>query len=206
MKEFISKNKLIIFIFVLIVILFGFIFLNRSNNKEQKSLSIQKPTPFLDQEAKKNLYPVIRVIDGDTIMVDVDGVRETVRLIGIDTPEVVDPRKPVQCFGKEASNKAKEILNGKRVFLEKDPTQGERDKYKRLLRFVFLEDGTNLNKLMIQEGYAHEYTHKSSPYKYQQEFIKAEKEARKNKRGLWADDACKNSFTTPINTQNHKGT
>ncbi len=119
----------------------------------------------------------------------IDGKKETLRLIGIDTPETVDPRKPVQCFGKEASAKAKSLLSGKSVRLEADPTQGERDKYQRLLRYVFLEDGTNFDKLMISEGYAHEYTY-NTPYKYQSEFKQAQKEAEASKVGLWADNAC----------------
>lgn len=135
------------------------------------------------------LYPVVKVIDGDTIVVRIDGKDETVRLVGIDTPETVDPRKPVECFGKEASSRAKELLGGKKVRLGVDATQGERGKYGRLLRYVFLEDGTFLNLLMIREGYAHEYTYQT-PYQYQTKFKQAQQEARENGRGLWAKDAC----------------
>ena len=70
-----------------------------------------------------------------------------------------------------------------------DDTQGDRDKYGRLLRYVFLEDGTNFDKLMIEEGYGHEYTY-DIPYMFQSEFQQAEADAQANKRGLWADDAC----------------
>jgi micrococcal nuclease len=136
------------------------------------------------------LYLVKAVVDGDTVKVEIDGKTETLRLIGLDTPETVDPRKPVQCFGREASNKAKEILDGKRVKLEADITQGERDKYGRLLRYLFLEDGALFNKLMIADGYAHEYTYQSNPYKYQKEFKEAERYARENKKGLWSASAC----------------
>ena len=136
-----------------------------------------------------DLFLVSTVVDGDTIKVNINGTVETLRLIGIDTPETVDPRKPVQCFGREASNKAKELLTGKNVRLEADPTQGERDSYNRLLRYVFFSDGESFNKLMISQGYAHEYTH-NLPYKYQAEFNEAEKYARENKLGLWADDTC----------------
>lgn len=156
------------------------------------SSTFASTTPTRSGETLK----VVKVIDGDTINVDLNGKIETLRLIGIDTPETVDPRKPVQCFGIEASNKAKEVLNGQSVRLEADNTQGERDKYGRLLRYIFLLDGTNFNKMMISEGYAHEYTYQSNPYKYQVEFKQAEGEARENKRGLWADNAC-----TGISTQ-----
>lgn len=133
---------------------------------------------------------VIYVVDGDTIRVLIDSKEDTVRLIGIDSPEVLDEKKPVQCFGKEASNKAKEVLTGKIITLESDLTQGDRDEYGRLLRYVFLADGTNFNKFMISEGYAREYTFKGNSYGYQSEFKNAEKEAQKNKKGLWADDIC----------------
>jgi hypothetical protein len=111
----------------------------------------------------------------------------------------------VQCFGLEASNKAKEILNKNKVALQADPTQGERDKYNRLLRYVWLEDGTFFNKMMISEGYAFEYTY-NTPYKYQSEFKQAEMEARIAKKGLWSDEACnarketKKENLYPINT------
>lgn len=146
---------------------------------------------FNDEQPKQQLYSVVKVIDGDTIAVKINGVNEVLRLIGINTPETVDPREPVECFGQEASNKAKELLNGERVGLENDSAQGERDKYDRLLRYVFLEDGTNFNKLMISEGYAYEYAY-SVPCKYQNEFKQAEQFARENKRGFWADGACDN--------------
>lgn len=136
------------------------------------------------------LHDVASVVDGDTLKVAIDGKEETLRLIGMNTPETVDPRRPVQCFGREASNKAKELLSGKKINLEADPTQGERDKYGRLLRYVFLEDGTNFNQLMIAQGYAHEYTYDSNPYKYQKEFKEAEKAARADQKGLWSKDTC----------------
>ena len=129
---------------------------------------------------------VLRVIDGDTIEVSLNGKEETVRLIGIDALEVIDPRKAVECFGKEASDKAKEVLNGKTITLESDPAQGNRDKYGRLLRYVFINE-LNINKLMISEGYAHEYTYQNNPYKYQLEFRNAQKKAKENKVGLWSD-------------------
>ena len=141
------------------------------------------------QITQAGLVKVVSVTDGDTIKVSIDGTTKTLRLIGIDTPETVDPRKPVQCFGKEASDKAKETLLNKMVRLESDPTQGDLDKYQRLLRYIFLEDGTFFNKMMIAEGYAHEYTY-DIPYKYQAEFKTAEKTAREAQLGLWNPATC----------------
>jgi len=153
------------------------------------------PVASLSQAPDATLYQVTQVVDGDTIKVLLNGQTETIRLIGLDTPETVDPRKAVQCFGQEASNKAKELLAGKQVALEADSTQGERDKYGRLLRYVFLEDRALFNKLMISEGYAHEYTYDSNPYKYQADFQAAEKEARENNRGLWSAETCAGDTT-----------
>lgn len=157
-------------------------------------------------EIPEGFSRVVRVVDGDTFVVEMgvpasatsSGVaRPKIRLIGLDTPEVVDPRKPVQCFGREASAKAKEILEGQALRLESDPTQGDRDKYGRLLRYAFLRDGTLFNKLMIEEGYGHEYTY-NIPYKYQKEFKDAQESAREAKKGLWADGVCEQKArTTP---------
>lgn len=140
----------------------------------------------------QELYEVVNVVDGDTLDVSINGKIERLRLIGINTPETVDPRRPVQCFGVQASNKAKEFLSGKSIALESDPTQGERDKYDRLLRYIHLSDGRNFNELMISEGYAYEYTY-DLPYKYQQEFKQAEADARQSGRGLWAEGVCTDS-------------
>lgn len=130
------------------------------------------------------------VVDGDTIKVSVGGRAETIRLIGIDTPEIVDPRVGVQCFAREASNYAKEMLRPDAVLgLEADPTQGERDKYDRLLRYIWLEDGTFFNLQAIAAGYAHEYTY-DLPYKYRDQFKAAEAAAREAEIGLWSPATC----------------
>jgi micrococcal nuclease len=140
-------------------------------------------------EQNKIYIPVVKVVDGDTLSVRLGGEIVTVRMIGIDTPETVDPRKPVECFGKEASDYAKMLLDGRMVHIEQDPTQGELDKYGRLLAYVYLENDLLVNHALIENGYAHEYTY-NIPYRYQKEFQTAEEEARAAKRGLWADGAC----------------
>ncbi len=142
----------------------------------------------LGEKVLGEMAVVDRVVDGDTIEVNLNSKKEKVRLIGVDTPETVDPRKTVQCFGKEASSFTKNSLENKTVMLESDPTQGDRDKYQRLLRYIFLEDGTNFNKMLIQQGYAHEYTYRY-PYKYQAAFKLAQKDAMENNWGLWG--SCK---------------
>lgn len=149
------------------------------------AIAADSPAPTIPSET----YRVVKVIDGDTLAIEMDGKSTTVRLIGLDTPETVDPRKPVQCFGKAASDKAKELLTGTYVRIEKDASQGETDKYGRTLAYIYMANGTIYNKYMITEGYGHEYTY-NLPYKYQQEFKAAETQARAEKKGLWADGAC----------------
>ncbi len=152
-------------------------------------LLIPITTDNIPQESHSSLVDVVRVVDGDTLQVNIEGELVTVRLIGVDTPEIVDPRRPVQCFGQEASNKAKELLENSKIKLEPDETQGDTDRYQRLLRYVFLEDGTHFNKLMIEQGFAHEYTY-NVPYRHRDEFVEAENYAKTNKLGLWADNVC----------------
>lgn len=154
---------------------------------------------------QSDLYTVTNVVDGDTIDVNINGKIERLRLIGMDTPETVDPRKPVQCFGKEASDKAKALLTGKKVRLEADPTQGELDKYQRLLRYVFIEDGTFFNKWMIASGYAHEYTY-NLPYKYMDKFKQAQRVAQQQTKGLWSSTTCNGDTTSAATTSDKSQT
>ena len=134
-------------------------------------------------------YTVLKVVDGDTIHVSANGQKLKIRMIGLDTPEVVDPRKPVQCFGREASAQAKTILGGQQVYLETDPSQDSIDKYGRTLAYVWTESGRLFNLDMIADGYAHEYTY-DLPYRYQADFKAAENDARTHERGLWSPGAC----------------
>lgn len=144
-------------------------------------------------------YKVTKVTDGDTIHIMIGGEDDTVRLIGINTPETVDPRRAVECFGKEASVRMKELTEGKIVRLEYDESQALRDTYGRLLAYVFLEDGQMINRKMIAEGYAYEYTY-MTPYMYQKEFRQLQSLAQSSKRGLWAEDTCHGSKIMGVKT------
>ena len=126
----------------------------------------------------QDLVKVKRVIDGDTLLLT-NG--EKVRLIGVDTPETKHPQKPVQRFGREAYLFTRELVEGKEVRLEFDWQR--RDKYGRLLAYVYLTDGTFLNAEIIIQGYGFAYTR--FPFKYLEEFRKYEREARENGKGLW---------------------
>lgn len=131
---------------------------------------------------------VVKVIDGDTIEVENGTGREKIRLIGIDTPETSDPRKKVECYGREASNTMKNLILGKRVRLEEDPTQMKEDIYGRSLRYVYL-DKELINAYLIREGFAYEYTYKV-PYLQQESFKQLEKNAREKEVGLWSPTSC----------------
>lgn len=149
-------------------------------------VSLEDQTSAQILGADSGAYLVVRVVDGDTIRVLINGQEEVVRLIGIDTPELNHPQKPVECFAKEASDKLKSLLQDRQVQLEFDPTQAERDRYGRLLAYVFL-DGNNINLQMLRDGYAYEYTY-SSAYKYQQVFKNAQQLAKSQLLGLWSGD------------------
>ncbi len=142
------------------------------------------PPPSTMQQGR-----VVHVVDGDTFDVQLDGRTERVRLIGLNTPESVDPRRPVQCFGVEASDFAKQTLDGAMVGLEVDDSQGDRDPNGRLLRYVWLADGQLFNQMLIRAGYAFEYTY-NQPYKYQALFREAQRTARATNAGLWSPDTC----------------
>lgn len=132
---------------------------------------------------------VVRVVDGDTVDVRLDGRVERVRLIGINTPESVDPRRPAECFGVEAAASARAMLDGQVALLEADPSQGDRDPNGRLLRYLWLADGRLVNLEQIAQGYAFEYTY-AAPYRYQDQFRAAERTARAAEAGLWSPATC----------------
>lgn len=170
---------------------------------ESQSETITQTTEVLDEAEDTNVvdkekdtyHPVVRVVDGDTIRVDINGTEEVIRLIGIDTPELVDPRRPVECFAQEASQKANELLANRLVRVVPDPTQSTRDVFGRLLAYVYRDDGLFFNKRMIETGYAFEYTYRT-PYQFQQEFKEVEQNARINNLGLWSPDTCAGDVNT----------
>jgi len=128
---------------------------------------------------------VTRVVDGDTLVVDITGREERVRLIGVDTPETVHPKKRVEYFGKEASAFTKQMAEGETVRLEEDAETATRDRYGRLLRYVYLPDGRLLNAEIIAQDYGFAYTR--FPFSKMEEFRNLERKAREDSRGLWAE-------------------
>ncbi len=140
------------------------------------------PAPIVSQ-GDSAVVQVVRVIDGDTIQVCcVFGDREKVLYIGINTPETKHPTKGVEHFGKEASEANRKLVDGKTVSLEFDVEQ--RDRYGRLLAYVFLKDGTFVNAWLVEHGFAQVMTVPPN-VKYQELFLKLQREAREAGRGLW---------------------
>jgi micrococcal nuclease len=128
---------------------------------------------------------VTRVVDGDTVVVRIGGHDESVRLIGIDTPESVKPATPVQCFALEASARTKALLpKGTPVRLEADVEQ--RDRYDRLLAYVYRErDDLFVNDALVQEGFAVPYTFPPN-VAHAAEFVASAAAARRSGLGLWS--------------------
>lgn len=175
------KNKLflILLVFPLLLPLISttYIFKKRSNNQIKNNLKLVSPTPL---QVKHNgvVNKVIRVIDGDTIEIDTG---ESVRYIGINTPEMKDERGEVQCFSKEAKEKNRQLVEGKSVELEKDIS--EKDIYGRLLRYVWIGDRL-INEELVREGFAHSATFPPD-IKYQEIFIEAARLAQSENKGFW---------------------
>jgi len=190
-----AKNTRLLVIFTVLLMLIGFALLWFGLESSFPSPSpipapLGEDTPVASDGAaplQGERAQVVEVVDGDTFSVGAGEDQEVkVRMIGIDTPETKDPRRPVGCFGKEASNKARQLLEGKTVILQKDIS--EKDKYARLLRYVYLPlpDGNLLfvNDYLIREGYGSALTYPPD-VKFSEQFRQAEREARQAKKGLW---------------------
>lgn len=188
----IQNRRLKLIVSIVVLVLAGIVSVWTGIQQQKSPLSLGVQT--------RNIYPaessvsaqfltdatpalVTRVVDGDTIVIEND---RKVRLIGIDTPETVDPRRAVGCFGKEASKETKKLVEGKTVYLNKDVS--EVDKYGRLLRYVYLPENDDVyilvNDYLVRAGFA-----KASTYppdvRFAEQFRQAEAEARTSSRGLW---------------------
>lgn len=189
-----SNSKLLVSLSLFITIV-GFLFLWFGLKPQEivlpESTPTSTPTTVLQKESTGSATlgiegekaVVTKVVDGDTIQIT-NG--QTVRFIGIDTPETVDPRRPVGCFGKEASNEVKSLLTGKEVVLQKDVS--DTDKYKRLLRYIYLplEDGQFLfvQDYLVREGFATVLTYPPD-VKFDKQLMDAQRYAKENRKGLW---------------------
>ncbi len=171
---------------IFLIFLGGALFVFDDNTK-WKTLDSFFTNNFFSQEEnskQSDLVRVARIVDGDTIELE-NG--EKVRYIGINTPESVKTNTPIQCMAKEASARNKELVEGKLIRLEKDVS--DRDRYGRLLRYIYLEDGTFVNDILVREGYARALTFPPD-VAFAENFKQSEREAREAQRGLWTQDAC----------------
>jgi endonuclease YncB( thermonuclease family) len=142
-------------------------------------------TKEVASSTQPGLYTITRFSDGDTFTINMNGTAETVRMIGIDTPETHRPNSPVQCYGPAASAFTKNFIGDKKVRLEADPKNTNRDRYDRLLRYVYLPDGTFVNLELVKRGYGFAYL--SFPITKASDFAAAQTEAQQANRGLWGN-------------------
>ncbi len=147
----------------------------------------RKPLPERQKYHGKT-FRVVRVIDGDTIDIDIpDGKwpNTRIRFWGVDTPETVKPNTPVQHFGPEASRFVKALCEGKTVRIELEPAGKTRGMRGRLLAWVYLEDGRLLNRVLVTQGYG--YADPRYDHHLKAELRRAQRKARKDGKGLWKD-------------------
>lgn len=142
------------------------------------------------------LHQVAGIVDGDTIKVWIGGTRVGVRLLGIDTPETVKPGYAQGCFGKQASSKMQSLVQSKQVHLVPDATQGDKDRYGRLLRYVVLPDGRDVSQQLIAGGFGREYTY-AAAYAKQGTFRAAQSSAQATRAGLWGACSYESAFNPP---------
>ena len=165
-------NRLIVILIVLILLFSVFFYITSSyGNTNLKTVG---------------LVNVDRVIDGDTIEVELNGEKSLVRFLGINTPEKENIYRHEECFGPEASKETEKLLQNKKVFLLPDPHAPDKGKYGRLLRYIFLPDGTFINALLIKDGYAFAYIYDNENLEFGRYFEELEKSAKNQSLGLWA--------------------
>lgn len=140
-----------------------------------------KITPMTTPSLFQNEYLVTRVVDGDTIEIAIEGGVKKVRYIGINAPETVDPRKKVGCYGKEAAQKNRELVEGEVIRLERDVS--DTDSFGRLLRYVYVGERM-VNEILVEEGYAHASAYPPD-VQYQDVFEAKEERAKTEQKGLW---------------------
>ncbi len=173
------RNRLV-FLLGILAVVFAYAGTQVASAPESNTLPTL-PTPDF---SKLTAYPVVRVVDGDTIVVSDKGKDVKVRLVGVDTQETVHPTKPVEHYDKEASRFTTNLLKGESVYLVGEPLPGVLDQYGRFLAYVYrAPDGLFVNAEIIRQGYGHAYT--KIPSKYMQQFRQLERFARKAEKGLW---------------------
>lgn len=174
MFRFRRRHRVLLFVVFTLVVLFVVATQSGWLGSGLKSAEVNQP----------GLYTIDHYVDGDTIALDMNGSIETIRFIGVDTPETHKPNTPVQCYGKiAAAFTQSQISKFGRVRLQADPLDTNRDVYGRLLRYVYLPDNTLLNEKLIQQGYGFAYL--GFPFSKSALFSSDEQVAQKTHLGLW---------------------
>jgi len=168
------KNLWLWWLILIFFVFAAFVFLGKASN-----------LPKLAVVNDPGMYAIDHFVDGDTIAVNMNGSVETVRMIGIDTPETHRPGSPVQCYGPEASAYTKQLIGSNRVRLQADRLDTNRDRYNRLLRYVYLPDGRMVETELLNNGYAFAYT--QFPFEKTNEFVADQNAAQAAKKGIWAN-------------------
>lgn len=137
------------------------------------------------QQRQPGQYQVSRFVDGDTIEINMNGQTEKIRMIGVDTPETHKPNTPVQCYGPAAAAYTKRLIGRQPVRLEADALSSNRDRYSRLLRYVLLPDGSNVNEQLVRNGYGFYYPYFS--FTRAKQFAAAQAAAQREHKGLWGN-------------------
>ncbi|KGN40303.1 thermonuclease family protein, partial [Knoellia aerolata] len=152
-----------------------------STSPTSAAASAPTPAPARPRAAAAVLVPVVGVTDGDTIRVRIDGTTERVRLIGIDTPELTGG----ECWAQKAASRMQSLVQSRSVQLVLDPSQGDRDRFGRLLRHVVTQDGTLVGTALIEGGFGREYTY-AKPYLHRDAHLAAQQRARAAGLGVWS--------------------
>jgi micrococcal nuclease len=151
------------------------------------SSSTVEQTTQTATSSQPGTYAIDHFVDGDTIAIKMNGKTESVRMIGVDTPETHKPNTPVQCYGPAAAAYTKQLIGTGRVRLESDSQSTNRDRYDRLLRYVYLPDGRLLEAELIKNGYGFAYT--QFPFSKSDEFTQFQADAKAANKGLWGNCA-----------------
>ncbi len=180
-----KKIKIILIVAILLFVVVGIVSLGieKYNSRKKAVVSTEvsvkvSQNSIINQKDASELAKVAYVIDGDTVKLE-DG--RTVRYIGIDSPEMD------KCFAKEATAENKKLVAGKEIKMLKDLS--ETDKYGRILRYVYVGDNF-VNEHLVRKGLAWAWNFPPDE-KFKDLLKEAQTEAKENKRGLWADNACK---------------
>ena len=150
----------------------------------QKSGLVQESSRVVTRN-QPGLYSVAYFVDGDTLAVNMNGKVEKVRFIGMDTPETHKPNTPVQCYGPAAAAFTKNTIGSQHIRLVSDSLSTDRDRYNRLLRYVYLPDGTDVNELLVRGGYAFYYPY--FPFTKSEQFAADQQAAMTAHKGLWGN-------------------